>query len=187
VPELIAKPPLPHAPLTIGQATLAPWPLPRMTSVAPFAGQDKAMAKALKSMGLTFPAPNRTVTKGDATLIWTGRGQAFLLNADAAPLAETAALTDQSDGWAALALQGPAATDILARLIPLDLRLPAFPVGRTARTGLNHMNLILWRTAPYAFTLMVFRSMAQTAWHEVEAAMQTVAARAALNLPPSSV
>ncbi len=187
MPELIAKPPLPHAPLTIGQATLAPWALPRMTSVAPFQGQDKALAKALKPMGLTFPAPNRSVTKGDATLIWTGRHQAFLLHADPAPLTGMAALTDQSDGWAALTLQGPNATDVLARLIPLDLRLPAFPVGQTARTALNHMNLILWRTAPYSFTLMVFRSMAQTAWHEVEGAMTTVAARAALISAPSSV
>ncbi len=179
MPELIAKPPLGHAALTIGQATLAVWPIPRMTSVAPFAGQDKANAKVLKAMDLAFPAPNRSVTKGDATLIWTGRNQAFLLNADPAPLTATAALTDQTDGWAAFALQGPHATDILARLIPLDLREPAFPVGQCARTALNHMNAVLWRTAPYAFTLMVFRSMAQTAWHEIDCAMHTVAARAA--------
>jgi heterotetrameric sarcosine oxidase gamma subunit len=177
VPELIAKPPLGHPPLTIAQTTLAEWPLPRMTSVAPFQGQDKALAKALKSMGLTFPAPNRTTGKGDATLIWTGRGQAFLIDADPTPLAGIAALTDQSDGWAALTLQGPQATAILARLVPVDLRLSAAPVGSTLRTALNHMNLILWRTAPFGFTLMVFRSMAQTAWHEAEAAMGMVAAR----------
>jgi heterotetrameric sarcosine oxidase gamma subunit len=178
VPELIPKPPLGLPPLTIGQATLAEWPLPRMTSVAPFEGQDKALAKALKSIGLAFPAPNRTTTKGDATLIWTGRNQAFLLVHDPAPLAGAAALTDQTDGWAALTLQGPATTDILARLIPLDLRLPAFPVGRAVRTPLNHMNLILWRTSPYSVTLMVFRSMVRTAWHEVEVAMHGLAARA---------
>lgn len=178
VPELIAKPPLPHAALTIGQATLAPWPLPRMTSVAPFAGQDKALAKALKAMGLAFPAPNRTTTKGDSTLIWTGRNQAFLIGPDPAPLAAYAALTDQTDGWAALTLQGPHATDVLARLIPLDLRPAAFPTGQTARTALNHMNVVIWRTAPYGFTLMVFRSMAGTASHEIEAAMHSVAARA---------
>jgi heterotetrameric sarcosine oxidase gamma subunit len=177
VPELIAKPPLPHAPVTIGHATLAAWPLPRMTSVAPLNGQDKGVTKALKTLGLTLPAPNRAVTKGDATLIWTGRNQAFLLGPDPAPLAGLAALTDQTDGWAAFTLHGPHATDILARLIPLDLREPAFPVGQAVRTALNHMNLILWRTAPYGFTLMVFRSMAQTAWHELEGAMQTVAAR----------
>lgn len=180
MPELIAKPPLGHAPLTIGQATLAPWPLAWLTSVAPFQGQDKAVARALKSMGLTFPAPNATVTKGDATIIWTGRNQAFLMGADPAPLAGSAALSDQSDGWAALALSGPTASDILARLIPIDLRSAAFPAGRTARTPLNHMNLILLRRDACSFTLLVFRSMAGTAWHEIEAAMQTVAARSAI-------
>jgi heterotetrameric sarcosine oxidase gamma subunit len=177
VPELIAKPPLPHAPVTIGQVTLGTLALPRITSVAPFQGQDKALAKVLKPMGLSFPAPNRSVTKGDATLIWTGRGQAFLIGPDPAPLAGLAALTDQTDGWAALTLQGPHATDVLARLIPLDLRPAAYPTGQTARTALNHMNAVLWRTSPYSFTLMVFRSMAQTAWHEIESAMHGVAAR----------
>jgi heterotetrameric sarcosine oxidase gamma subunit len=182
VPELIAKPPLSHAALTIGQATLAPLALPRMTSVAPFQGQEKPLAKALKTMGLTFPTPNRTVTKGEVTLIWTGRNQAFLIGADPTPLVGLAALTDQTDGWAALTLHGPQAPDVLARLIPLDLRDAVFPVGHCARTALNHMNVILWRNEPYAFTLMVFRSMARTAGHEVEAAMQTVAARISSSL-----
>jgi heterotetrameric sarcosine oxidase gamma subunit len=178
VPELIAKLPLGTTPLTLGQTTLAEWPLPRMTSVSPFQGQDKAVAKVLKSMGLTFPAPNRTSVADDTTLIRTGRNQAFLLNADPASLAASCALTGQSDGWAGFTLQGPSAEAVLARLIPLDLRAATFPVDHTARSALNHMNLTLWRTGPSGFTLLVFRSMARTAWHEIEAAMQMVAARA---------
>jgi heterotetrameric sarcosine oxidase gamma subunit len=178
VPEIIAKPPLGHAPVTHGTVTLAELTLPRLTSVAPFEKQDKAVAKALKTMGLTFPAPNATVTsKGDGTLIWTGRNQAFLLAADPTPLEGLAALTDQSNGWCGLTLTGAGATDVLARLVPVDLRDSQFPVGRCVRTGLNHMNLILWRSAPDAFTLLTFRSMARTAWHELLEAMQTVAAR----------
>jgi heterotetrameric sarcosine oxidase gamma subunit len=179
VPELIAKLPLGNAPLTLSQTTLAEWALPRMTSVAPFQGHEKAAVKVLKSMGLIFPAPNRTSVADDTVLIWTGRHQAFLLNADPAPLAASCGLTDQSDGWAALTVTGPQAEAVLARLVPLDLRLGAFAVGHAVRSGLNHMNLILWRTGPYAFTLLVFRSMARTAWHEVEDAMRMVAARAA--------
>jgi heterotetrameric sarcosine oxidase gamma subunit len=180
VPELIAKLPLGVAPVTHGQVTLAEWPLPRMTSVSPFEGQDKAVAKVLKSMGLVFPAPNRTSVADDVTLIWTGRNQAFLVGADPGPLAATCALTEQSDGWAAFTLTGPQAEAVLARLIPLDLRSAAFAVGHAVRTPLNHMNMILWRTGPYAFTLLVFRSMARTAWHEIADAMQMVAARDAV-------
>jgi heterotetrameric sarcosine oxidase gamma subunit len=180
VPELIAKLPLGVAPVTHGQVTLAEWALPRMTSVAPFQGQDKAVAKVLKSMGLVFPAPNRTSVADDVTLIWTGRNQAFLVNANPSPLAATCALTDQSDGWAAFTLTGPQAEAVLARLIPLDLCGAAFAVGHAVRAPLNHMNAVLWRTGPYAFTLLVFRSMARTAWHEIADAMRMVAARAAV-------
>jgi heterotetrameric sarcosine oxidase gamma subunit len=180
VPELIAKLPLGLAPLTHGQVTLSEWALPRMTSVAPFVGQDKAVAKVLKGMGLTFPAPNRTSVADDVTLIWTGRNQAFLLNADPAPLVATCALTDQSDGWAAFTVSGPQAEAVLARLIPLDVRASAFAVGHAVRAPLNHMNAVLWRTGPYAFTLLVFRSMARTAWHEIADVMAMVAARAAV-------
>jgi heterotetrameric sarcosine oxidase gamma subunit len=177
VPEIIAKLPLGHAPVTHGHTTLAEWPLPRITSVAPFQGQDKAVAKALKTMGLTFPAPNAAVTsKGTGRLIWTGRNQAFLLDADPAPLAGLAALTDQTDGWCGLMLTGAGAADVLARLVPVDLRDSRFPVGRCIRTGLNHMNIVLWRRDD-GFALLVFRSMARTAWHELTEAMQTVAAR----------
>jgi heterotetrameric sarcosine oxidase gamma subunit len=74
----------------------------------------------------------------------------------------------------------PQAEAVLARLIPLDVRLAAFGVGHAVRTPLNHMNAVLWRTGPYAFTLLVFRSMARTAWHEVAEAAQMVAARGAV-------
>ena len=66
------------------------------------------------------------------------------------------------------------------RLYALDLRLQVFAVGMAARAPMNHMQSVLMRTAPYAFDLLVFRSMARTAWHEVEAAMKTLGARAAL-------
>ncbi len=178
MPEIIAKLPLGYAPVCHGEVTLAERPLPRVTSVAPFSGQDKAVAKALKTLGLTFPAPGATVvSKGQGTMIWTGRNQAFLLDADAAPLQGLAALTDQTDGWCGLTLSGAGAADVLARLVPVDLRMSVLPVGAAIRTGLNHMNMVLWRTAADSFTILVFRSMARTAWHELVEAMQTVAAR----------
>jgi heterotetrameric sarcosine oxidase gamma subunit len=175
VPELIAKLPLGAAPVTVGRVTLAEVALPRMTSVAPFGGKDKAVARALKSMGLTFPAPGTTVTTGEAEILWTSRGQAFLIGPDPAPLADAAALTDQGDGWAALALSGDGAVEVLARLVPVDCA--ALAPCASIRTQLTHMNLILTRQAK-GFRLLVFRSMARTAWHEIEDAMRKLAARA---------
>lgn len=181
MPDLIAKPPLAgRAALTLAGVTLAMADPGQITSVAPFSGQDKALAKALKALGLSFPAPNHVMSNRDVRLVWTGRDQAFLIGAAPQGLDGLAALTDQSDGWAALRLDGPGAGDVLARLFPLDLRAAAFPVGRVARAPFNHMSSILMRPGPDRFEILVFRSMARTAWHEAEAAMRALAARAAL-------
>jgi heterotetrameric sarcosine oxidase gamma subunit len=180
VPELIAQTPLAgHAPLTLADVTLAEATLGPITSIAPFRGQARALAKALKPLCLSFPAPNRISTGPAARLVWTGRDQAFLIGTPPPEgLAALAALTDQTDGWAALRLDGPGAPDVLARLYPLDLRIAAFPVGCAVRAPFNHMSSILIRSAPDQFECLVFRSMARTAWHEAELSLRALAARA---------
>ncbi|OYX42001.1 MAG: hypothetical protein B7Z02_13685 [Rhodobacterales bacterium 32-67-9] len=160
--------------------TLSELPATRITSVAPLNGKDRAVAAALKALGLGWPAPGRSVAKGEASCLWTGRGQAFLIGADPAGLAGIAALTDQSDGWARMQLAGPGAEAVLARLVPLDLSAAAFRVGAAARTGLNHMMLVLSRPTAESFDLMVFRSMAASAVHEIRQSMAACAARASI-------
>lgn len=181
MPELIAKSALTgQAPLTLAATTLAEAAPGPITSIAPFAGQDKAVAKALKSLGLVFPKPNRFSAKGPATLAWTSRDQAFLIGVPVPADLTGAALADQTGGWVSLTLQGPNAAAALMRLVPLDLRAAAFGVGSCVRAPLNHMSMVLLRTGPDAFLILTFRSMARTAWHEIESALKTLAARAAL-------
>ena len=181
MPSLIAKSPLAGpAPVTLAGVTLSEIVLDRMTSVAPLDGQKKAFAAALKTLGLGWPEPNRFTAHASARMVWTGRDQAFLIGPAPDPLAPFAALTDQSDGWACLGLSGPGSESVLARLIALDLRPSAFAPGSAARTALNHMSAILMRVDAQRIELLVFRSMAQTAWHEITAAMQAIAARVAL-------
>lgn len=165
-------------PVAAGGVTLRELPHARVTSVAPLAGKDRAVGTALKALGLGWPAPGRSVAKGAASCLWTGRGQAFLIGADPDGLAGIAALTDQSDGWARMRLDGAGAETVLARLVPLDLRAAAFPVGAAARTGLNHMMMVLSRAETESFDLLVFRSMAASAVHELSQSMAACAARA---------
>jgi sarcosine oxidase subunit gamma len=176
VPELIAKSALEGRSLTLGTVTLAEVDTGPITSVAVLPGGAKAVAKGLKALGLAIPEPNAFAEKKGARIVWTGRDQAFLTGVEP-PALEGAAVTDQSDGWAALALSGAGAVDVLARLVPVDLRLAAFPVGRVIRTQLNHMNVVILRAGDHAFEILVFRSMARTAWHELETTMHMVAAR----------
>jgi sarcosine oxidase gamma subunit len=169
VPELIAKTPLAgHAPVTLLGTTLSEAVLGPITSIAPFPGADVSAA-----LGQPFPAPN-THANG---LCWTGAGQAFLIGRAAPDLGGLAATTDQSSGWAALRLTGPMAAEALMRHVPLDLH--KMTPGHAARAPLGHMNMVLIRDEE-GFLILVFRSMARTAWHEVETALTMLAAREAL-------
>lgn len=161
--NLIAKTPLwGHTPVALAGVTLAEVDLGQVTSVAPFGAVQG------------FPAPNCVLADGAARLVWAGRGQAFLIGGPANKWADTAALSDQSDAWACLSITGAGAVDVLARLVPIDLR--ALGIGGCARSCLGHMAAIFIAVSG-GFEVMVPRSMAKTAWHEIESAMRMRAAR----------
>jgi sarcosine oxidase subunit gamma len=181
VPELIAKSALEGRRVQQGTVTLVEADVGPITSIAVLPGGAKAVAKGLKALGLAMPAPSSFVEKKGVRIVWTGRDQAFLIGIDA-PEIEGAAVTDQSDGWATLALSGAGVVDVLARLVPVDLRLAACPVGAALRTQVNHMNAVILRTGDHAFEIIVFRSMARTAWHELETTMSMVSARMATKI-----
>lgn len=163
-------------PITSGTVTLSEITHDAITWIAPGKGKLAAVSKALeKQTGAPFPDPGQI--SGPA--VWTGPAQAMILGVPLKPIKD-AALSDQTSGWAACALEGPHARDVLARLTPLDLRAGAFATGHAARTLLGHMNCVLMHTAKDRFEIMVFRSMAATATHELTRAMDMVAARQAL-------
>lgn len=167
-------------PRVAGGVTLSELSNARITSLAPLKGKSRAVGAALKAVGLGWPGPGQSKTVGSASILWTGMDQAFLIGADPGALEGLAALTDQSDGWARMRLSGPGAEQVLTRLVPLDLRPSVFAEGQMARTSLNHMIMILLRSGAGSFDIMVFRSMAGSAVHELGQAMEAVAARAAL-------
>lgn len=163
-------------PVTAGAVTLSEEVPEAITSVAPYRGKAKAVSEALKAdFGAGFPAPNRTTGRSGARIVWNGPGQAMALGPRVSP--EDAAVTDQSDAWACLVLEGTHAAAVLARLVPVDLREAAFKRGHAARTLLGHMTCTLMRTGALRYEILVFRSMAATAVHELAVAMRSVAAR----------
>lgn len=166
-------------PLTVGDVSLTEASTRQIWSIQPYPGSEAALHGALPN---GFPAPNRTSGKEGARLLWSGRAQAFWI-ADSAPdaaLAAHGALTDQTDAWCVLRLEGVGSADALARLTPLDLRPSQFKRGHTARSLVGHMAAQITKL-PKGFEVMVFRSMAGTAVHELQVAMQSVAARRALS------
>jgi len=138
-----------------------------ITAVMPFEGRQGAVAK---DIGLPFPAPGRITQSGEVTAIWAGSNLALVLNAT--PRSDNAAISDQSDAWAVFDLTGPGIDAVMARLCPVDTRVGRFPPGHTARTLLGHMNASVTRLSQDCLRIMVFRSMAQTAVHEITRAME---------------
>lgn len=166
-------------PLNIGTVTLSEEEAGAMTSLAPFRGRSKGLSVALKAAhGMGYPAPGRATGKAGARVIWFSQGQALLMGPEpGSSLGKHAALSDQSDAWAVVRLEGKGCVDVLARLVPLDLRPTRFKRGHTARTDLAHMMASLTKTGENAFQIMVFRSMAGTLVHDLKTAMEGVAAR----------
>lgn len=166
-------------PLEVGALRLSEAEAGPMTSVAAFQGQDAALSTAMKAAhGVTFPEPNSVAESGKARAIWFGPRMALLTGTAADPgLASHAALTDQSDAWAVVRLQGDGAADVLARLTPIDLRPGVFGPGATARTELQHMQASVTCLEEGNYQIMVFRAFAETLVHDLKTAMQAVAAR----------
>lgn len=180
--DLIAKSPCEGLlPLTHGDAALSEVAMTNLTSLAPFRGQEAALSDALKDAhGMALPAANRATGKEGARAIWFGRGQVMLVGPEPdGALGSLSAVTDQSDAWAMVRLEGESAEDVLARLVPLDLRRAVFKRGHTARSQLQHMMVSVTRVGDNAFLILAFRSMAKTLVHELETAMRGVAARGA--------
>lgn len=91
------------------------------------------------------------------------------------PRISGAAVTDQSDAWCCVEIVGAAVCEVLARVTPLDTR--AMKRGHTARTLVQHINVVLTCTGKDRFEIMAMRSMAKTLVHDLERAMTGVAAR----------
>ncbi len=177
--ELIAKSPCEGLlPLSIGDVTITEDLPEAMTSLAPFRGREKDLSAGLKAAhGMGLPAPGRAAGKAGARAVWFSQGQVMLVGpAPDTSLGDVAILTDQSDAWAVVRLEGVGALGVLARLVPVDLRVGHFRRGHTARTNLAHMMVSLTKIGENAFQIMVFRSMAETLVHDLKTAMEGAAA-----------
>jgi sarcosine oxidase subunit gamma len=108
--------------------------------------------------------------RGRAAL-WLGPDEWLLISAEPAADNASAALraalaglphslVDVSHRQLALEVTGPDAAVLLAAGCALDLEPAAFPVGMCTRTMLAKAEIVLWRIAPEAFRIEVWRSFA---------------------------
>ena len=144
-----------------------------LTSLAP---RGLGLSKALKAAhGVDVPAPGQMSAANGVRCLWFSATHFLLVgSAPDATLTKAAALTDQSDAWVRVLIEGPRAAEMLAYLTPLDLRDGAFPVGSVARSLIGHMNAAIVRTGGETYEVFAFRSMAQTLMHEMDEALRAL-------------
>lgn len=165
-------------PMTVGSVRVEAQDLGVLTSLSPY-GDASAVTDILQAAhGVAVPEPGRSTGKDGARCIWFGRKDLLLIGPHPdAGLAHYAAVVDVSDGWAAVTIEGAAGVDVLARLVPVDLRPSTFKRGHTLRTQVGHMNASITRLGPERLLVLVFRSMAGTLVTELRHALEAVHAR----------
>jgi sarcosine oxidase subunit gamma len=175
VPDLMlaARPAL-DAPLRVGSWTVTEEDAPLAWLAVPLGGEE-ALAAALSSAGLGWPAPGRSVVGAMGTLMRIGGDHAICHGASAKALAEAmgpaAWLTDVSDGWVSLRLAGADPRPALEYACPLDLSDAAFPDGACTRSMVAHIGTVLAREAADAWRLLTPRSTARSFAHRLEEAL----------------
>lgn len=123
-------------------------------------------------MGVTASlAPGRSAMGGDVHILTLAFGRYLAVGrADLgqqltdAFSAEDGAVTDLSHARAVVHLSGERATDVLAKGLPIDTALAAFPVGGVAQSTIHHINVTAHRTDATTFDLYVFRGFAVSFW-----------------------
>ena len=135
-------------------------------------GGERAIGLIGAAVGIGLPQEAcRAATAGPLAALWLGPDE-WLLIAEAemesllpagineALGGEPASVVDISDRQVAMEVEGSAAAEILNAFNALDLDESAFPVGMCTRTLFGKAEIILWRTAPEAFRIEVWRSFA---------------------------
>ncbi|MES0195500.1 sarcosine oxidase subunit gamma family protein [Mesorhizobium sp. M0011] len=142
-------------------------------------GTAADLAKAAKArFGVAPPDAPKALQTPDATLIWSGPDQFFVLSKGGKHAMDTlapslfgpASLSDQSHARALISISGSKARTMLAKLSSIDLHAGAFPIGAAAATSMDHTSVTLWRgndrpDGQAVFNVLVFATFAESLWH----------------------
>jgi heterotetrameric sarcosine oxidase gamma subunit len=112
------------------------------------------------------------ITHGNVRLVRLTRDQYWWIAGDDTGLRRLSqqlpppvgAVTTLSAARVRLRIEGPAACDMLAKGIAIDLHPALFTVGRSAQTGLHHSGIFLERVASDAYEIFVPRTFAASIW-----------------------
>jgi len=139
---------------------------------------DPAFVAAVKSATeAELPIVANTVSEANGLrILWLGPNEWWVVASDArrAELIERlrrafagghTAVTDVSESRTTITLAGPAAREVLARGISLDLHPRAFGPGQCAQTGMSKANVLLHQTDDRpGYEIYILKSFADYLW-----------------------
>lgn len=142
---------------------------------------EAAFADALQSaFGLALPDHRLTTQGTGVRAIRTGPDQVFLLfetekaRDSSAALGAHAYMTDQTDGWVTLDIDGRDTLAALERMCMLDLSPERFPLHASARTVMHHVGVLIVRLDDNRFLLLTPRSSARSFIHALSTSFGNV-------------
>ncbi len=168
-------------PFEIGGTRLVESAFDNAISVAPFKGQEMAVADVLRpAIGMILPPVGQREASDRASALWFRPGQWLvfgeqgLMQNTSKALAGMAAVADMSDAFIRVRLEGRGLTNVLARLCALDLA----NVGASgvAHTALSDIPVTLL-SVESSYELLVPRSFSQSAISRIKIAMRSSLAR----------
>lgn len=117
--------------------------------------------------------PNRAFRAGAVSYAWNGPGQwlaesdehqprELIEHIESALSAHGASTTDLSHARTVVRVSGPAATDLLAKLCPIDIE--AMRTGDSAVTLAGPLNVQIAKSGEEEYRLYVFRSFGRAMW-----------------------
>jgi len=145
-------------------------------------GQRAVLARRVAChFGIELPDGARRIAAASVAVAGIGPGTWLFTHANAgnafipalkSVVGDAGSVADQSDAYAVLRLAGATLRETLAKLVPVDLHPRAFGVGAVAGTLLGHIGALLWRLEDDpqgypVFEVAVYRSMAQSLWHDL--------------------
>ncbi len=142
-------------------------------SLVPVAGWPSSAGaltnRIRESTGIAPPPPGHAASNDDLTLLWTAPGRWLIVSETRSDLAETltaaidvdiGTVSDLGHAHCVLRLSGPMAPAVLAKGLPIDLHLRAFPVDGVVQGNIHHIGVVVHRAAADAFDLYVYRGFA---------------------------
>ncbi len=184
--KLVSAPPLAGYSQSFGSTDLtAPADLAIVNIALPLGGEDKALKAIKTGFGSDLPEPGKSVMtkKGDMRLVRLSPDQAFAIFTHATPDAEEAVakftkkaayLTDQTDVWSGLEVNGPDSRRALERICPIDLHPDTFIEGDAARTVMEYLGVLIIRTGEDSYLLLSASSSAGSFLHMIETSLHNV-------------